>query len=133
MKKILSLVAFIVTFSANAFADDYQYLTFQKTDGTSLSVTAEGLKITFADGNLVATQGGETTTIALTDLNKMYFSSEKTAIKTIDNDQTVTGSAEVYDLQGRRINGQWSADNVSLPRGIYIVKQGNRSQKVIVK
>ena len=133
MKKSILLLALIATFSTNVFADDYQYLTFLKSDGSSLSVTAEGLKITFVDGNLVATQGGQTTTIALTDLNKMYFTSEATGIKLTDSEQLTIDNAEVYDIQGRRVNGQWSTVNGQLPRGIYIVKKDGKSTKVIVQ
>ena len=133
MKKSILLLALIATFSTNVFSFDYQYLTFLKSDGSSLSVTAEGLKITFVDGNLVATQGGQTTTIALTDLNKMYFTSEATGIKLTDSEQLTIDNAEVYDIQGRRVNGQWSTVNGQLPRGIYIVKKDGKSTKVIVQ
>lgn len=134
MKKILLLVALIATFATNVFADDYQYLTFAKSDGTTMSVEAQGLKITFSDGNLVATQGGETTTIALTDLTKMYFSSEKTGIESIAapakdalyNVVSVSGVGVGQFRSTEEINSQ-------LPRGIYIVKKDGKSTKVIVR
>lgn len=134
MKKFILLLALIATFSTNVFADDYQYLTFLKSDGSSLSVTAEGLKITFVDGNLVATQGGQTTTIALTDLNKMYFTSESTAI----NEASIAGKQQpftVVSVSGMTVGRFNSAEemNQQLPRGIYIVKQDGKSTKVIVQ
>lgn len=45
----------------------------------------------------------------------------------IDEIEAAGGTATIYDLQGRRVQG----DN--LPVGLYIIKQGNQTRKVLVK
>ena len=115
-----------------AQAVDYQYLNIEKTDGTAQSLTAEGLEISYSNGNLIATNGTEQATFALTTLKRMYFSNDKTttAIETVEataadwNDATT----EIYDLSGRRLpQGKKPA------RGLYIFKKGNTTTKKYVK
>ncbi|MBR5062222.1 MAG: hypothetical protein IKX24_08810, partial [Prevotella sp.] len=74
MKRFVLFVALLAIVSAKALADGYPYLTFEQTNGTTTTIASTGVTITFNNGNLVATQDGTTTTIALADLNKMYFS-----------------------------------------------------------
>ena len=56
-----------------AQAGGYDYLTFEKSDGRQVSVKADGLKMTFTDGNLVARNNEGTMTFALAELSKMFF------------------------------------------------------------
>ena len=122
-----------------AQAADYEYLTIEKSDGTAQSLTAVGLKITFSNGNLMATSGTERATIALSDLSRMYFSNTKeaTAIDNLQMDDLQSAAdkdIEIYDLQGRRIKGQiGKSSNSQMPKGIYLVKQNNKTKKVQVK
>ena len=48
---------------------------------------------------------------------RLLFVDEATAISTINN----TTRHDVYDLQGRKVNGQWSMVNGQLRKGLYIV------------
>ena len=118
-----------------AQAIDYQYLNIEKTDGTAQSLTAVGLDITYKDGNLVATNGSETATIALTDISRMFFTNTKDAtaiadITTIADD----GDATVFDLAGRRVaEGRLQAVKAQLRKGVYIVKLNSKTLKVQVK
>ena len=57
-----------VTFTTRAA--DYEFLTFELTDGTKASVQTSGLSITFSGTTLKA---GEQT-FTLENLKKMYFS-----------------------------------------------------------
>ena len=57
-----------------AQADDYPYLTFQKTDGTTQPVDVSGLVLTFSNGQLIATTSSGNVTFSLMELSKMYFS-----------------------------------------------------------
>ena len=57
-------------------ADDYTYpyLIFTDAAGAQTTVSVASLEITFADGQLVATNGDGTTTLTLADLASMAFS-----------------------------------------------------------
>jgi len=118
LKPLLTLVfsAAVMTVSA----DDYSYLAFETTGGSSVSYEVSGLEITFSDGNAVISSNGNTSTISLSDLSKMYFSATN-GIKTVSAEETGDGS--VYNLSGQKMD----ADN--LPAGVYI-KNG---KKFVVK
>jgi hypothetical protein len=131
MKK--SLLLFITLLGmATVQAEDYNYLTIVCIDGTKTSLTAVGLSISFSDTQLTATNAytDETTTIALTDLASMKFSNtdETTGIHTIHANETNDKKNAIYNLQGEQL-----PVNATLPKGIYIIKKGNETQKFIVK
>lgn len=136
MKKTFFLtILAMLTISAQAADTAYQYLVFTLSDGTTKAVTATNLNIAFDNGNLTATNGSETlATIPLMSLTKMEFSTDgTTAIEGISVDQLVTDdNTVIYDLQGREIqNGNLS--NGKLPRGTYILKNGNKTLKVNIR
>lgn len=130
---------FLLTLAAvaTAQADDYPYLTFQTADGQTQSVATTELVITFADGNLVATDNnGATTTFPLSSLQKMYFASEASESTGIDLLSTAADEpVEVFTLtgisQGRYENLQQAQS--TLAKGIYVVKGENRTFKISVK
>jgi hypothetical protein len=131
MKK--SLLLFITLLGiATMQAEDYKYLTIVGIDGTKTSLTAVGLSISFSDTQLTAKNAytDETTTIALTNLASMNFSNtnETTGIHTIHANETDEKSDAVYNLQGEQM-----PDNTTFSKGIYIIKKGNETQKIIVK
>ena len=131
MKKIVLIITLVAAVALNVKAGDYDYLTVQKADGTEQSFTSLGLKITFSGSNMLVTQDGTTTTFALADLNKMFFSAESTGIEELEADALTQKATAVYDLQGRKVadNIQLSTLSSHLPKGIYIV--GGR--KIAVK
>lgn len=133
--RLNTLLAIILSGTVAAHAADYQYLNIEKTDGTAQSLTAVGLSIYFEDGRLVATNGSETATFALTDISSMFFSNSKdvTAIADISS-VTDDGEATVYDLTGRQVaEGRMQDVKMQLHKGIYIVKLNSNSLKVQVK
>ncbi|WP_033149230.1 hypothetical protein [Prevotella sp. P6B1] len=131
MKKTLLLFITLLGM-ATVQAEDYKYLTIVGIDGTKTSLTAVGLSISFSDTQLTAKNAytDETATIALTNLASMNFSNtdETTGIRTIQVGETNGKSDAIYNLQGEQLPA-----NATLPKGIYIIKKGNETQKVIVK
>ena len=77
MKKLL-ILTMLAALTMGARAAEYNYLVFTLNDGTTQSVSATDLNITFANGNLTATSGSNTVTIALSNLTKMEFSNDGT-------------------------------------------------------
>ena len=131
MKKLFLTLGVAVATVMTANASGSEYLTIQKSDGTMISLASSGLTITFENGNLIATQNGETTTLELNSLSKMFFA-ETTDIQMPSN---ALETGDVFDLQGRRVASKVQLKNLQnqLPKGIYIVKNGQKTVKVTIK
>ena len=134
-----------------AQADNFTYLTIEKTDGTAQSLTAVGLNLSYSGGNLIATNGTESATIALTEVSRMYFSNEQAATTGISTVNTNTplgrrtlatsGTQEhptpntlpdgIYNLQGHRVAEL--SQRSTLRKGIYIIVENAQSKKIQVK
>lgn len=123
MKKIVLIVMALVGALA-VQADDYPYLTFETADGTKTSVSSSSLTITIQNGKLIAGSNE----FNLTDLSKMYFSTsdETTGIEEL-NITTLDDAADIYDLQGRKVNKD------QMRRGVYVIKTRQGTRKVNVK
>lgn len=130
MKKIILSLAFVAAAALPASAGDYDFLTVQKSDGTSVSFPSSGLTITFAGTNMVVTQSGTSTTLPVGNLAKMFFGNndQTTAINVAPNEEPANESNAIFDLQGRRM-----PDAQQLPKGVYIVKKGDKTMKITVK
>jgi hypothetical protein len=131
MKKMILLAMLCIVGSLSMQGGDYRYLVFTLNDGTTQAVTATDLSIALSDGNMVVTSGGQTlATLALSTLASMEFSNDDTTgISEISVNQMITdGSTVVYDLRGRRM-----PQGAALPKGVYIVKNSNRTFKVNIK
>ena len=59
-----------------ASAETYSYLKFTKTNGSTVTCSVEGIKVTYGGGNITVSNNEGTTTIALADVQDMYFSNE---------------------------------------------------------
>lgn len=136
MKKTVLLVLGLVG-TVMAHADDYTYLTFLDSNGTEQSVTATELVITFSNGQLIATDNsGKVTTIALSELNKMYFSNRTTAIDgTEAEDSMKSQEVEVYTLEGTPIGNFENIQQArtTLQKGIYVAKTASQAIKVAIQ
>ena len=123
MKQLLIILTLCLS-AITASAGDYKFLILEGNDGTTYSMNAMGLTLTFSDGNLVSSDG---TVIPLNSLVKMYFS-EASGISTIPsttNDDHVT----VYSIAGilaGTYNDMTTAMS-SLTKGLYIIKQKDGS------
>ena len=75
MKKtiITMLIALVAIFAS---AETYNYLKFTKTNGSTVTYSVEGLKLTYDNTNVYVTNAETTATIALAEVQNMYFSNE---------------------------------------------------------
>ena len=127
MKRMMILTLLCALY-LGARAADYNYLVFTLNDGSEQAIVANGLNITFTDGNLVAATASETlATIPFATLQKMQFSESTTGISDLPTDGDDDIKA-IYDLQGRMM-----PLDTQLPKGTYIVKTSRRTIKVHVK
>ena len=111
-------------------AEDYTTLSFEKTDGSMVSVSADNLLMTFSSGKLLLDNGAaETQEIAVADLSRMFFSSSTSSI----TETTSCGDTEklVYTLSGVCM-GRYD-DLKTLPGGMYLIKEGNKTFKMTVR
>lgn len=110
---------FVLAAITTCRAQSFEYLTFEKTDGTLVSVRAEGLTLTFSGNNLVSSDG---TTIPLSSLNKMFFT-ETSGIASSVKD-IPEGAIEAYTPSGIHVGsfGNTKEAIQSLPKGFYVFK-----------
>lgn len=130
IRKLLTLAALVLAGTANA--DEYGYFTVRNADGEATSFTAVGLKMVFADGKLVATQDGATTTLPLEALDAMFFSEKPTTPTAIESINTASDRVIVYNLSGIRV-AEGRMDSLNLPKGVYIVSKNGTTTKMTVR
>ena len=125
MKKRLLTTSVLAALSLHLMADDYGHMVFTLTDGTTQSITASGLSLSFNDGNLKAVSGTNTLSIPLSNLKAMAFSQD--GITGIDATMTDDGTEEIYDMQGHRVT------RAQMRKGVYIIKTKNKTYKMNVR
>ena len=126
--KTTILTALFGMLSLSAFADDYTL--YVETSTAMLSYDFNDLqRITFNDGQMViATKSGEANSVDISTINRVYFDSEATGIEEKDVIKQQDGETAIYDLAGRK-----GSDLQNLPNGIYVVKEGGKTRKIVKK
>ena len=132
MKRFVLIATLLACTFGKVLADNFPFLTFEQTDGTTTTIASTGVTITFSNGNLVATQNGNTTTIALTDLEKMYFTTTN-SVRNVEAQET--NGYQIVSLEGCQMGtfNNLTDAQTSLKRGIYIVKEQGKTYKIYVK
>ena len=135
MKKRFMFLFPAMLAAAAAHADTYPYLTFQKADGTTVSIKVDSLTMTFSDGKLVVSNGTDGQELTVAELSSMYFStSDATGIKEVAISD-VDGEVEAFSLQGVSY-GKYASLQVFKDKatpGVYVVKGNGKTQKITVR
>ncbi len=138
MKK--KIVLFMLLLGATSMlADDFAYLQFSKSDGSTQSFPVQGLTITFANGQAVVNSGTSTANLSLPELTMMQFSNTSTGISNVTDDATggkaSAASVEVYSVTGSLLGVYKDEPSLRahLPIGVYILKSGATTKKIIVR
>jgi hypothetical protein len=145
LRTLLASILFLIGI-ASSWADDYKYLTIAQNNGeTTIDVTSI-VKITFDDTNMVIhLSDGNTQTMLLSDLQRMFFSNTTGIMSITQSKMHFSGGVlraeiatgeymEIFDMRGRKVfsaNQSGSFDLTTLTKGIYIVKVGNETRKVV--
>ena len=128
------ITAVMVLIGMSVSAEDYNYLTFETSSGTTTSVALSNLKITFANGKLVAVNSATSTSLTLSELSKMYFSNtSSTGIESVGT--STTTSVKAYTVTGMFI-GEFASVNEAtqnLKKDVYVVKADDKTFKIAVK
>ena len=133
MKKIgLLLVAVVCAVMAQAA--DYPYLVFTNTAGTTTSLSVSNMTLTVNGSELTVTNAEGTQAFTLTDLAAMQFSQDG-SVTAIENVLDGEKSVDVYSVTGVGLGSFSNLHEAAgvLPTGAYVMKQGGKSQTVVVR
>ncbi len=148
MKKAFILAAAALLSTAPMVADDYNYLTVTCTNAEQSISLPTVQKITFTDGNAVVTASdGQTYTYPLSELQKMSFTANATAIKALPTQEknltykggtlnvSGTGMLYIYNAAGVLVQMAQVQDGArinlgTLPKGIYVASMGQQTIKI---
>ena len=138
--KLYSLFSLFALLPLSAWADDYDYLAFQKTDNSIVAFASRDIQISFSDTSTsVKTADGVTYSFTTADLVKMSFSATDNSTDAI-NSLLFDGTEEIelFTTSGISVGKFFSIESASssLPSGIYVAKsstQGKAPAKIILK
>ena len=130
MKKLL-FIALCWASALGVQAEDYPYLVFTQTDGSTVTLPVQSLCIKFVDGKLVATTTSVIQTLPLDGLTTMAFTHDAgtpSAVQGVDQGGA-SSAVQVYTLHGIHVGGYNSAAQAlrALPKGVYIIRQEQNS------
>ena len=136
MKRLL-IVSVALLAAMSSQADNYPYLSFQSSDGATLSMAVESLSMTFTDGGsqLVVANGSESHTLDVADLQRMFFSvNSATGISELAPSAS-DASLKAYTVEGVYVGTFSSLSDLeeSVESGIYVVKTSGRTFKTAVR
>lgn len=135
MKKILVLVVAVVC-AGIAQAADYPYLVFTNTAGTTTALTvSNNMTLTVSGSSLSVTNADGTTAFVLTDLANMQFSVDGSTVSAIDHVLDAGQPVSVFSLTGISLGtfNSLTEGVKTLSTGAYVIKQGGKSQTVVVQ
>ena len=89
------LIALVAMFAS---AETYNYLKFTKTNGSTVTYSVEGLKLTYDNSNVYVTNAETSATIALAEVQDMYFSNEGGSSSFIRGDVNNDGTVSISDV-----------------------------------
>lgn len=149
------ILATILALGTPVMADNYAYLTIDKTNGETHFALSEISKITFdADNMIINLSNGSQAQLPLTSLNKMFFSDAGiTAINSstkeplqvklsggiIHVNAPVGSLVTLYNMNGQAVRTVTTASDDTqinlngMTKGVYIVKVGKQAKKVMNK
>lgn len=151
MKKLLFAIAAMLFSIAVKAQDDYSLFIVQADNSSSYYQLSTLKKITFENGNVVLhSTTGEKTTTAMSSVGSMYIAPTVTSVELVHSDGAIVwdgttlrvnqGSAtvEVFNASGTRVmhqslNANNEASLSHLPQGVYIIRTGGQSLKVVKK
>lgn len=131
-KRLFVLLSAAVLFGV-ARADVFPFLTFDSSDGSALSVDVASVVMTYSDGKLMVSSGGVSQQLDVAGLDSMYFSSDDLTLINDVSQEEASGAKTLYTVAGVRV-GEFSGSlDGRVSPGLYIVRQGRRTSKIVVR
>ncbi len=134
-----------------AHADNYAYLTIGQEGGQTSVQVSQISKITFdADNMIIHLTDGTTQQMPLATLSKMFFTGTNQGIAAVSASKDVISldgttlrlqladgeQAAIYDLRGVQVftaNESVEFQTSNLRKGVYIVRVGNMTKKIMTR
>ncbi|MCR5433080.1 MAG: T9SS type A sorting domain-containing protein [Bacteroidaceae bacterium] len=146
MKKLF-LSALVALSAHTVWADDYNYLTVAYNSVEQSIALGTVQKITFENGNCVVSTTDGQFTYPLSQMEKMRFTADPTAIKSLPSTSKSLafanglltlgrpGTLRIYNAGGSlirlaEVDKNGTADLRSLPKGLYIISLGDETIKI---
>lgn len=132
---LIAAMCMLASSAVAASPVSYPYFSFQTADGTVTSVDASSHIMTLNEGKLIVSNGSESYEFPVTNLSKMYFSTEKTGGVYDVLSSDADALKEVYSVSGVYVGTYTDMATLksSLQPGMYIVKSSGETQKIAVK
>lgn len=133
MKKVLAILA-IAFVAMTSQAADYPFMVFRQTDGSTIVVKSEALRLSINDGTLTVSHADEQQTLTMSNLVSMQFSKDGSGVESLVIDAAIP--VEVYNTAGMCI-GRY--DNLDAARtaieagGVYIIKTEKGTAKIYIQ
>ncbi|MBQ7192372.1 MAG: hypothetical protein IJS00_05820 [Paludibacteraceae bacterium] len=131
-RSLFLLMALLVAMLAKAV--DYPYLVFTNTSGTNTVLSVSDMTLTVSGSELRVTNAEGTISFVLTELASMQFSKDGTLLalkEVLDADKPV----QLFTLTGQSV-GIYDNLKDAVQRnnaGVYVIKQGTKSQQIVIK
>jgi hypothetical protein len=122
--------------STGAWADDAKIIVWLNDGNKTEVLFADMPEFTYADGNISLQSNSPSTTLSwpIENLQKLTFENVTTAIRDVKDTglDILSDGMSVYDLSGKMVKKQIKSLS-ELPKGVYIVKDGSVTIKVVRK
>ena len=135
---VRAAVALLLTLlsSTGAWADDAKIIVWLNDGNKSEVLFADMPELTYADGYVSITSNSPSTTLSwpIENLQKLTFENLNTAIRDVKATglDLLSEKFDAYDLSGKMVKKQIKSLS-ELPKGVYIVKDGSVTIKVVRK
>ena len=135
---VRAAVALLLTLlsSTGAWADDAKIIVWLNDGNKSEVLFADMPELTYADGYVSITSNSPSTTLSwpIENLQKLTFENLNTAIRDVKaiGLDLLSEKFDAYDLSGKMVKKQIKSLS-ELPKGVYIVKDGDVTIKVVRK
>lgn len=133
MKKVLAILA-IAFVAMTSQAADYPFMVFRQTDGSTIVVKSEALRLSINDGTLTVSHADGQQTLTMSNLVSMQFSKDGSGVESLVIDAAIP--VEVYNTAGMCIG---CYDNLDAARtaieagGVYIIKTEKGTAKIYIQ
>lgn len=115
-----------------AIASGESWLTFRLKDNSEISVASQNLNIDYNNGVLLLSSPSVNQTLSINNVKSMRFTTSSAGINEVIGD-FASGEIEFYNIGGALVGKFSSIENArkTLPAGIYIINNGEKSLKII--
>ena len=136
MRKKTLLTLLLTLLGMSTWAAEAKIVVWLNDGNKSEVLFADMPELTYADGYVSIQSNSPSTTLSwpIEDLQKLTFENTSTAIRDVKATglDILSGNMSVYDLSGKMVKKQIKSLS-ELPQGVYIVKDGSVTIKVVRK